>query len=66
MSFKLHSASYRGGELAQEQLTHPQKSRVQEGGERHTVNSIVRVAGSLGQTNVRFLLDSGAGVSVVD
>ena len=66
MSFKLHQASWRGGKLAREPLVHPREPGNTEGGVGYIVNTIVRVTGSLGQTNVQFVLDSGAGVSVVD
>ena len=60
MSFKLQQASRQGGRLAEAKLNHPQDTT---GNRRGVVNTIVCV---MGQLSVRFVLDSGAAVSVVD
>ena len=65
MPFKLHRASSNGGELAGTAAMNHQFCQVPSNCALHPqVNSIFRVDGKMGPTQRRFLLDSGAAVSV--
>ena len=59
LSVKLHQASPEGGRLA------PQKTVDRHQPAECQVNSLTRVEGLVGESPVRFLLDSGVAVSVV-
>ena len=62
MSFKLPGASHDGGRLADTKLPINRQLRTKYAPQ---INSIFRVDGKMGSTKYRFLLDSGAAVSVV-
>ena len=65
MSFKLQQASSGGGkELARKQVIHHGRRQIKEV-HVYYINSLLQVEGLLGGFSVKFLLDSGAAVSVV-